>query len=853
MSETHNAARPAPSPTRRVAPLVGAIAVLAAVLVAVPALVRSTDASAAPPVVGDPGVQPPIDLSTLEANPIKQWGVEGTGNTYSDAKPHVWDFLELTVAGQKRMYVAGAFTTVRQNGDDPNGQVVQQPYLAAFDLASGAYVPTFTPAFNRAVYDLEVAPNGKLLVGGEFTTVNGQARTGLVMIDPATGATDAGFAASITAANQPMVREILRVGSQIYVAGQISQVKVGANSYWVWNAARLNGTTGAIDGTWVPKFMGGLWDLTLDPVRDRVHAVGFFTSVDGQPGTARFASVTRATGAYIPGLAAFQTNTTGQMDTIAVAYADDRIYVGGAQHSLQVLDAATNQRIGFNTTGITCNAFFWAGANCNFEAGGDYQVLEVSGQGPDTAAKILAGCHCFDVWTAGTSLTAKTHYSSFTNSRSDLRVAIGYNTSDSRPSSTFVPELKPHLYGTYAIETDTNGCYWVGGYYTRARQGYWLGGFGRFCRPVSQPASLAAYSAQNAAFLSWQAPGSQLPVAYYKVYRGGTFVGDTTGTSFGVGGLTPASSQTFTVRTMDVSGRLSPAATVTVVINGADTSAPTAPASLTGTASGTTVSLAWTAATDDQGVKEYLVHRNGVYVGAVGRATLSYTHVGAPAGSNRYEVRARDHGGNIGPPAVATVSVAGQADTQAPTVPANATGTASGTTVTLSWAASSDLPAPGGVGLSGYLIHRDWNFVKFLPAGTTTFTDTGVALGNRRYEVRAIDLNSNISAPAPAINVTIGTPDTQAPAVPANVSGTVSGTTVTLSWGASSDLPDPGGVGLSGYLIHRDWNFVKFVPAGTTTTTDVGVVSGNRRYEVRAVDRNNNISAPAPAVVVAVP
>ena len=70
---------------------------------------------------------------------------------------------------------------------------------------------------------------------------------------------------------------------------------------------------------------------------------------------------------------------------------------------------------------------------------------------------------------------------------------------------------------------------------------------------------------------------------------------------------------------------------------------------------------------------------------------------------------------------------------------------------------------------------------------------------------------------------------------------------MTLTWGASTDLPNPGGVGLSGYLVHRDWNYLKFVPAGTLTTTDVGVADGPHRYEIRAVDLANNISAPAPA------
>jgi hypothetical protein len=98
-----------------------------------------------------------------------------------------------------------------------------------------------------------------------------------------------------------------------------------------------------------------------------------------------------------------------------------------------------------------------------------------------------------------------------------------------------------------------------------------------------------------------------------------------------------------------------------------------------------------------------------------------------------------------------------------------------------------------------------------------------------------------------------GVVDTLAPTVPTAVAGTVNANTVTLTWGASTDLPDQGAAGLSGYLIHKDWVYLKFVPAGTLTATDLGVTSGTHRYEVRAVDKKNNISSPAAPVRLTVP
>ena len=826
---------------RRTTSAIAAVTLTGAALV-LPQAMGMPAAAADPPAVADPGVLPEVDLDSLVATPVRQWGVVGTGTSNTAPKPHVWDFAEIG----NTIYVAGTFTGVQENGDTPATPVYAQPYLAAFDRDTGAWLPTFAPVINATVITLEEAPNGKLLIGGEFTSVNGVARAGLAMLDPVTGATDPTFAASVEG-SPTSVREILLVGNQIYIAGQFFYVKVNGTNYWVWNAARLNALTGGIDGSWVPQFSGGLWDLTIDPSRGRVHAVGFFTSVNGQPGTARMATVTEATGASVPGLTPFENNTTGQRDTVAIAYANDRIYVGGAQHILQVLDASTNERIGFSTTGIGCNTFNFDACG-TFMAGGDFQVLEVSAGG-----KIIGGCHCFRSTEGGwndPSWLGQTHYNSFTGQRTDNRVAIAYNTSDSTPSSTFVPGLKANYYGTWAIHVDANGCYYVGGYYTRTEAGAWLGGFGRFCKAVADPANVAVVAANAGASVSWTAPTSQLPIAYYKVYRNGTFAGDTTSTSYGFSNIATGAT-TFTVRTVDVTGRMSTGVTVNATVPGADTQAPGIPPSLASSINAPAVTLNWGASSDDQAVKEYVVHRDGVYLGATAANARTFTDPTPSSGNRSYQVRARDFAGNLSDPATLVVTVPGPADTTGPQTP-SATGSVSGSTVTLNWGAVTDLPNPGGSGLSGYLIHRDYQFIKFVPGGTLTTTDVGVANGTHRYEIRAVDLNNNYSAPSAPVLLTVGAADTTGPQTP-SATGSVSGSTVTLNWGAVTDLPNPGGSGLSGYLIHRDWVFVKFVPAGTLTWDDLGVSSGQHRYEVRGVDLANNYSSPSTPVIVTVP
>ncbi|MFF2852871.1 glycoside hydrolase family 6 protein [Streptomyces sp. NPDC058001] len=77
-----------------------------------------------------------------------------------------------------------------------------------------------------------------------------------------------------------------------------------------------------------------------------------------------------------------------------------------------------------------------------------------------------------------------------------------------------------------------------------------------------------------------------------------------------------------------------------------DTQAPTVPTGLTVTGtSRSTVSLSWTASTDDTGVSGYDIFRNGVQVGT--STSTSFTDTGLEASTGySYRVRARDAAGN---------------------------------------------------------------------------------------------------------------------------------------------------------------------------------------------------------------
>jgi hypothetical protein len=86
-------------------------------------------------------------------------------------------------------------------------------------------------------------------------------------------------------------------------------------------------------------------------------------------------------------------------------------------------------------------------------------------------------------------------------------------------------------------------------------------------------------------------------------------------------------------------------------------SPPSAPTELVATGGEGTASLKWGAATDDQGVSRYNIHRSSTpgftptAANKVGQTTgLTFTDTGVPAGTWYYEVTAEDAASNVGPP-----------------------------------------------------------------------------------------------------------------------------------------------------------------------------------------------------------
>jgi chitodextrinase len=226
-----------------------------------------------------------------------------------------------------------------------------------------------------------------------------------------------------------------------------------------------------------------------------------------------------------------------------------------------------------------------------------------------------------------------------------------------------------------------------------------------------------------------------------------------------------------------------------------DTTAPTAPTGLTRTGStATSISVSWTASTDDVGVAGYGRYQNGAL--ASSGTSTSYTFSGLSCGTTyTLAVDAYDAAANRSAMASLSAATNACADTQAPTAPsALAASGATQTSITLGWNASSD-----NVGVAGY--GRYLNATLVASGTATSYTFTGLACGTTyTLGADAFDAAGNRSSTSSLSASTSACPaaDSQPPSVPQGQRFT--GTTqssISMAWNASTD-----NVGVAGYRTY---------------------------------------------------
>jgi hypothetical protein len=178
------------------------------------------------------------------------------------------------------VYIGGHFSTAR----DSSGTVTRNN-AAAINASTGQLL-RWNPNVNGTVRAIATVPGGVAL-GGAFGTVRGERHPRLAVVTPITGAPTS-FSGS---ANRTVRSLASNARGRLFVGGQFTSVNGRARS----GLAAFNGNTLT---SWAPRAVGGTV-RTLHRANGWVLAGGTFNSINGTSGSGFLAALSPSSGAVI--------------------------------------------------------------------------------------------------------------------------------------------------------------------------------------------------------------------------------------------------------------------------------------------------------------------------------------------------------------------------------------------------------------------------------------------------------------------------------------------------------------------------------------------------------------------------
>lgn len=222
-------------------------------------------------------------------------------------------------------------------------------------LLAQASADGFDPAVDSIVRTMERQSNGQLLIGGAFTTVNGVARARLARIN-ADGSTDTTFNAAITGGGAGVRAIHQQPGGKVLVGGSFTQVGGQARDH----LARVN-ANGSLDAAFDAVLDGDVlaFHTTLSPdgLNGLIYIGGLFGTVDGlaRNRVARLNAAGTLDGSFVP------PNFNGQVNALAQDSLGGLIVAGAfstpTDANLHRLLANGSRDPTFNVTTTSSNPF----------------------------------------------------------------------------------------------------------------------------------------------------------------------------------------------------------------------------------------------------------------------------------------------------------------------------------------------------------------------------------------------------------------------------------------------------------------------------------------------------------------
>jgi uncharacterized delta-60 repeat protein len=219
----------------------------------------------------------------------------------------------IVVQADGKILVGGTFTSI---GGQPRNNI------ARLDPATGmadSFDPNSGGTNGGEVESIAVQADGKLLVGGYFMTIGGQPRNHIARLDATTGLADS-FDPN---ASGPVYSLAIQPDGKILAGGGFSTVGGQARR----NIARLDAITGLADSFDPSADFTVVFAIALQE-DGKILAGGDFNSIGGQPRT-RFARLDPASGA----VDSFDSKTAGTVNSIALQ-ADGKILIGGSLYTV---------------------------------------------------------------------------------------------------------------------------------------------------------------------------------------------------------------------------------------------------------------------------------------------------------------------------------------------------------------------------------------------------------------------------------------------------------------------------------------------------------------------------------------
>ena len=218
----------------------------------------------------------------------------------------------IAVQPDGKILLGGDFTTL-----SPNGAAVTRNHLARLN-PDGTVDLAFDPNANGRVNSIVIQGDGKILVGGSFTNIGGQTRNRIARLDPAAGLADS-FDPD---ANSFVLSIVVQADGKILAGGGFNAIGGQVRNH----VARLDATTGAAD-SFNPNVNGDVYALAVQ-ADGKVLLGGHFFLLGGQTRN-NVARVDGATGQAD----SFDPNASGGVYAIAFQ-ADGKILVGGVFPSI---------------------------------------------------------------------------------------------------------------------------------------------------------------------------------------------------------------------------------------------------------------------------------------------------------------------------------------------------------------------------------------------------------------------------------------------------------------------------------------------------------------------------------------